>query len=283
MSRQKFYAVLRQEVFGGRLQQSQVDGINRIVSYRDEKYPSMSDNQLAYLLATTFWETGRKMTPVREGGGMQYLKSKPYFPYYGRGLCQLTWSRNYARYQCADNPDRALDWDVALHAIFDGMVRGIFTGKKLSDYINANRTDFVNARRIINGTDKAQVIANLAYKWRAALREWIPDPSLTPSAAPPEPAGSKLSRLGSAIKSAVTGSDGAASNAGMPPPVPHVLTGAKAYTFSAIMAAIGALQLIDWEQVVEHPEVGYGLIASAIGGSVFRAVAPVWLQKAVIQ
>jgi hypothetical protein len=46
--------------------------------------------------------------------------------------------------------------------MFAGMRKGIFTGKKFADYFSANKTDWVNARRIINGTDKARLIAEYA-------------------------------------------------------------------------------------------------------------------------
>jgi hypothetical protein len=49
------------------------------------------------------------------------------------------------------------------------MQKGTYTGKKLSDYINANGVDFYNARRIINILDMAQLIAEYAENFRDAL------------------------------------------------------------------------------------------------------------------
>ena len=46
-----------------------------------------------------------------------------------------------------------------------GMVHGTFTGKKLSNYFTATKSDWTNARRIINGLDKAAPIASLAKAW----------------------------------------------------------------------------------------------------------------------
>jgi uncharacterized membrane protein YccC len=51
------------------------------------------------------------------------------------------------------------------------MLQGAFTGKRLSDYIGNGRRDYVGARRIINGTDRANEIAAIAEKFRTALRE----------------------------------------------------------------------------------------------------------------
>ncbi len=44
------------------------------------------------------------------------------------------------------------------------MLKGSFTGKKLSDYINKSSDHFVEARRIINGNDKAFEIAKIAMR-----------------------------------------------------------------------------------------------------------------------
>ena len=63
------------------------------------------------------------------------------------------------------NPDLAKDPNIALFVLVHGFKTGAFTGKKLSDYVNASKKDFVNARRCINGTDKAQHIANLANRY----------------------------------------------------------------------------------------------------------------------
>ena len=50
-----------------------------------------------------------------------------------------------------------------------GFKTGTFTGRKITDYIDAQKTDFVNARRCINGLDKAQAIADVAKKYLAEL------------------------------------------------------------------------------------------------------------------
>ena len=62
-----------------------------------------------------------------------------------------------------------MTWPIALKALFDGMIKGMFTGKKLADYFNDTRTDWVNARRIVNGVDKAVEIANIAKMFYADL------------------------------------------------------------------------------------------------------------------
>ena len=85
--------------------------------------------------------------------------------------------------------DRALDLDVAVKILFEGMLRGLFTGKKLADYLNADCTDWVGARRIVNGTDQAQTVAVFAQQFdaalRAAARESPVPPPATAAKAPP--------------------------------------------------------------------------------------------------
>jgi hypothetical protein len=49
------------------------------------------------------------------------------------------------------------------------MTRGTFTGKKFSDYFAADADDWINARRIINGKDKANLIAGYGKQYYAAI------------------------------------------------------------------------------------------------------------------
>jgi len=52
---------------------------------------------------------------------------------------------------------------------FEGMIRGSFTGKKLETYFSPAADDWVNARRIINGLDKANAIAAYGKSYYAAI------------------------------------------------------------------------------------------------------------------
>ena len=168
MDRTAFFAKVRRSLFGGRLTEGQVEGITRILDYRSAKWPKMIDEELAYLLATAYHETGRKMQPIPEGGGEKYLKSKPYYPWHGRGLVQITWKRNYAKWGMS-NPDDALSWPNSLRVIFEGMIFGSFTGHKLADYISADGQNFTGARVIVNGHDKAREIADYAEAFLEAF------------------------------------------------------------------------------------------------------------------
>lgn len=143
------------------------------------KKRGMLRNQLAYTVATAFWETARTMKPVREA----YWKSEAwrkrnlrYWPWYGRGHVQLTWERNYKKaarklgIPLDKDPDLALKSGVSVQVITLGMIEGWFTNKKLGNYVTLKKSDYRNARRIINGTDKAAQIAALAIQYDLALR-----------------------------------------------------------------------------------------------------------------
>jgi hypothetical protein len=133
-------------------------------------------NQAAYVLATTWHETAHTMRPVREMGGEKYLKSKAYYPYVGMGYVQLTWKRNYEKagkklgVDFLSNPRLLLEAKYAAPILVIGSKEGWFTGKKLDDYITIYRSDYVGARRIINGTDRATLIANHALAYDKLLK-----------------------------------------------------------------------------------------------------------------
>jgi hypothetical protein len=48
-------------------------------------------------------------------------------------------------------------------------MEGSFTGVKLANYFSSDKDDWVNARRIINGLDKANLIAAYAKSYYAAI------------------------------------------------------------------------------------------------------------------
>jgi hypothetical protein len=171
MNKKLFYDKVRASF--GPLTQKQVDGFEIILNEGVKR--GVLKEHLAYILATVWHETAHTMQPVKEYGGEKYLRSKKYYPYYGRGYVQLTWKDNYVKYGIADNPDKALDALVAVEILYDGMLKGVFTGKKLSDYFNDKVTDWRNARRIVNGLDKADLIGGYGKLFAEAI-------DLTPTA-----------------------------------------------------------------------------------------------------
>ncbi len=159
--------------------------------------------QAAYILATTWHETAHTMRPIPEigkGKGRPYAKpAGPYgHSYYGRGFVQLTWYDNYLKMSdilgvnCVKEPDLLLTPEVSVRALVVGMRRGMFTGKCLDDFINVSETDYVRARKIVNGLDRAEMIAGYAREYESLLeamgyglpREAIP----VAQPAPPPPA-----------------------------------------------------------------------------------------------
>lgn len=198
MNRANFYAALRADLFKP-LSASQVQGIEGIldafVSHGDGK-----PDTLAYGLATAFHETGRRMTPVREGfattdasarravnnlAAKRGPKSavakyaKPTGPhghvYYGRGHVQLTWEDNY-RNCCPDagvdlvaNPDAMLDPEISARVLWKGLLDGRWNGAGhgLRHYLD--KGDIRSARRTVNALDKADTIAGYHRRFMNAI------------------------------------------------------------------------------------------------------------------
>ena len=176
IDRKKFYAAIRVTLFGGRMTADQVNGIGAILDEWERR--KLTDLRwLAYMLATVYHECAKKMVPITEYGGHQYLVKKAYYPWYGRGFVQLTWDYNYQKFSALlkaagfkkwnlmANPDFALDLAVASFIMFEGMIRGLFRkNQKLSDFFSATKNSPVMARGIINGIPKGQTLPDKAVE-----------------------------------------------------------------------------------------------------------------------
>jgi hypothetical protein len=185
----KSFVILRERLFGGSLTQTQVNSLNYLVA-RCEHF-KINYSETAYVLATVFHETGyletvnghkvmnRYMRPVKERGSQEYLEGKKYYPYIGYGYVQLTWYENFLRVgkligvDLIKNPEKALEPAIASEILIKGMVFGWFTGvgfhRKCPVY-RYNKASYVRARKIVNGTDKADLIAGYAMDFEKALR-----------------------------------------------------------------------------------------------------------------
>jgi hypothetical protein len=126
-------------------------------------------NQLAYILATAYHESGHTMKPIEEMGGDKYLRSKKYYPWYGRGYVQITWEDNYKKYGITNAAD-ALKPEVAMHVLFDGMLNGVFTGRRLDRYVNLKESNFPSARQVVNKLDQYTLIAGYAKEYDKQLK-----------------------------------------------------------------------------------------------------------------
>ena len=173
-------------------------------------------NQAAYILATAFWETNRTMQPVVEAYWLSEewrAKNLRYYPWHGRGFVQLTWQGNYVRAGKAldmdliTDPDRVMEPDISAKILVRGCMEGWFTGRSIPDYITLQKSDFINARRVVNGTDKAENIAKIAEKYDAALleagygEEAAPVADHVPVTAPAAPQGSVWAALAAFFQS----------------------------------------------------------------------------------
>ena len=198
MQRSVFYAALRRRdsgVFGTSLTQAQVDRLEAILTRLDAKRIELA--QAAYILATAYHESDRFRTMEEYASGAAYegratlgnTQPGDGRRFKGRGFVQITGRRNYTDWakrlgvDLVGNPALAARLDHAVTILIDGMMLGTFTGKKLPDYVHGTKVDYVNARRVVNGTDRAAIIANYARAFEAALLE----AGYSASAAPPAP------------------------------------------------------------------------------------------------
>jgi hypothetical protein len=204
IERTTFFSQVRRDLFAGRLTQAQVDGLTALLD--EWEHQQLTDVRwLAYMLATAYHEVDKTMQPIKEYGGDKYffqlydidggrpavarqlgnLQPGDGVRFAGRGLVQLTGRANYARMSALvtrprfdirleEDPDAALRLDVAVAILFEGMTDacshfGDFTGLALDDFFSANRNDPVGARRIVNGLDRAELIAGHHRKFLAAI------------------------------------------------------------------------------------------------------------------
>lgn len=180
--------------------------------------------QVAYMLATVFTETFKTFKPVIESFWIKNKKNREasyhrYDPilastekrkkaaiangnakegdgvkYCGRGYVQLTWKKNYQKVKdqfgidVVNYPDKALEPKLAAKIMIWGMNNGIFTGVSINRYINDSKTDYVNARRVINGTDRSRAIA-------ADAKEFVEDIKIIKNSEAVKPKSSNTERV----------------------------------------------------------------------------------------
>lgn len=197
-----FFEALRTGLLGPTLSADEVSGCNAIRAACE----GWALCWTAYALATSYHETAHTMQPIKEYGGDAYFrrmydiegnnpaKAKELgnmhpgdgARYAGRGYVQLTGRANYARADrelhdmgvlrptedLVADPDLMLRPHIAAATMRHGMEEGWFTGRTMSDFLGdglASRSDFRQARRIINGIDRADLIAGYAEQFQQAL------------------------------------------------------------------------------------------------------------------
>ena len=206
INRKVFFDEIRQTVFGGFLEQSQVDGVNACLDYAEEA--RLDRRFTCYGLATARHETDAKMQPVREnmnyttaaqiqktwpkrfpimGDALPYVRQpkklaiKVYggrlgnapapstdgWDYRGDGLPQLTGKANFAKFGVQPGMSLATSVEV----MYRGMLLGLFTGRKLSEYFNATTSNAIGARAIINPDKNGELVARYYEAFLAAYRK----------------------------------------------------------------------------------------------------------------
>lgn len=192
MDKAAFFAATRRDLFDGSLAPHQVKRIEVLLDAMISADWPLS--YASYALATAHHETAQ-WKHMKELGGDAYFRrmydkagSRPKVAaalgnteagdgakFAGRGYVQLTGRANYVKagralgLDLVKEPQTVEDPGIAAKVLIWGMSTGAYTGKANRDYLAKSPPDYVNARRIINGTDKASMIAGYAKLFQAAL------------------------------------------------------------------------------------------------------------------
>ena len=194
INRKFFFSQSRISLFDGIVPVSAAEGIEVILSQWETNYDTHDDRWLAYILGTVHYESDRSFKPMSEGGArLRHLvrnedaegrangevagrpDDEELERYFGRGFVLLTWKANYAwvgdriGVDLVNEPHRAADLDVASQVIIAGMRHGWFNGRMLADYFNSQVEDSVGAREVLNGRNKANLVAGYAMQYYAAI------------------------------------------------------------------------------------------------------------------
>ena len=156
------------------------DALKPVVIAQQAMSAGLTKAQTAYVLATAQHESDQFRTMTEYASGAAYegrsdlgnTQAGDGERYRGRGFVQLTGRANYAEQgrqlgiDLINRPELAEVPEIAAKILINGMKTGAFTGAKLSDYASG---DFEGMRAIVNGSDKAGLIADYARKYAGVL------------------------------------------------------------------------------------------------------------------
>lgn len=188
-----FYDAARVTLFGGRISTVQFSRLAALLR-EAELYQTVEPEHGAYILATAHWETDRLNAMEEYASGSAYEgradlgNDQPGdgLRFKGRGFPMLTGRKNYAWASTLGvgdlvaQPHEASDPDISARILFIGMMTGAFTGVGLGRFINSGKVDFINARKVVNGLDRAETIADLAERYLAAIQAGLTLPAIEP-------------------------------------------------------------------------------------------------------
>lgn len=180
------------------------DSVKLIVA-ECQKQGITNPQQIAYILATAQHESDGFKTLEEYADGSAYegrsdlgnTNSGDGVKYKGRGFVQLTGRVNYDKYSkivgkdLINNPE-LLQQDAGLSAfvLVHGMKNGSYTGAGLDEFTDASgNVDFNGARAIVNGSDRASLIAGYAQDWLKKVPQYLGStPTPMQAATPATPA-----------------------------------------------------------------------------------------------
>lgn len=194
------------------LNQNLVNSLNQFLDFMESDTLLTSVYHRAFLLANTYHETAHTFAAIKEKGGKNYfianywnklnvrkqlgnIEEKDAWNRSGAGYTQVTGLGNDIKltkalpqkfphliknfekrtgktFNLVEDHWQLLDPEIAYAAMSYGVYSGLFTGKKISAYVNDKKNEFKDywqGRRTINGTDKAELIAGYCVIFESIL------------------------------------------------------------------------------------------------------------------
>lgn len=208
MDRQKFFDTLRNDPVvwpTKRLSIACVSGMETLLLTQEKYLPEMALDAIAYNFATAYHETAHTMQPIMERGPTSYFdKYEPGtklgkilgntqpgdgYRFRGAGHVQNTGRANAEKSSSELNrrfqlntdfvqfPEQRTDPTYSALCLFFGNAEGWWTGRRLGDFLDGldesdaeDIQEYMQARRVVNGIDKRELIAQYAMSFERAFK-----------------------------------------------------------------------------------------------------------------